>query len=455
MAVTKMAKCSPFMTALVSSDLPVSSSRHRALWFAGFCRERAKTMRGNSQVRRSRQAGQALVLAALGLTVFILAAGLGIDMGFLRYQKRLQQSAADSAAIAGAAQYGYNATPGSCLGVVTAAKTDSASNGFTDGDDQVTVTPSCPPTDGPHAGAAGYVEVLVTKIQPTFFVKIAGVNSATVTARAVAFLGSGPACVYALDQTIGNAFNSTGTVTLGCGVIDDSNSSGAYNVTGSFTAPFLGVVGGPADAALNVQTGIVPAADPLANVQPPSAGACTPTNTRVNFTGQPVVTVSAGTYCSGLTISGNSSVTFAPGTYVILGGGLTITGNPSVNASNVTFYVTYDGSHPYGPVTLSGNGNANFSAPTSGSLAGMLFFQDRTVPVSTSAGEASTISGSASNTFAGAIYFPTTALSFAGNSAPSGSTVLVGDTVTINGATNLDGSVPPGQSQIKAAVLVE
>jgi Putative Flp pilus-assembly TadE/G-like len=421
-----------------------------------FFAERAKAMPENSPMRRSKQAGQALVLAALGLTVFLLAAGLGIDMGFLRYQKRLQQSAADSAAIAGAAQYGYNATPGSCLGVATAAKTDSASNGFTDGADQVTVTPSCPPADGPHAGAAGYVEVLVTKIQPTFFVKIAGVNSATVTARAVAFLGNGPACVYTLDPSAANAFTSTSgsVVTLGCGVIDDSNSSNAWNVTNYFP-PFLGVVGGPADPSDHVQTHIVPAADPLANVQPPSAGACTPTTTRVNFTGQPVVTISPGTYCSGLTISGNTSVTFAAGTYVILGGGLTITGNTSVNASNVTFYITYDGSHPYGPVTLSGNGNANFSAPTSGSLAGMLFFQDRTVAISTSPGEASTVSGGASNTFEGAIYFPTTALSFFGNSSPTGSTVLVGDTVTISGATNLDGSVPPGQSQIKAAVLVE
>ena len=57
----------------------------------------------NSSMTRGKEAGQALVLAAMGLTLFILAAGLGIDMGFLRYQKRLQQSAADSAAIAGAA----------------------------------------------------------------------------------------------------------------------------------------------------------------------------------------------------------------------------------------------------------------------------------------------------------------------------------------------------------------
>src|SRR5580700_11260745 len=106
---------------------------------------------GGAMMRKNER-GQALLPAAVGLTVFILAAGLGIDMGYLRYEKRLQQSAADSAAIAGAAQYGYESSV--CDGSVsTAAKTDSASNGFTDGSNHVTVTPSCPPSDGPHAGA--------------------------------------------------------------------------------------------------------------------------------------------------------------------------------------------------------------------------------------------------------------------------------------------------------------
>src|SRR5580704_6808961 len=52
----------------------------------------------------SRESGQALLAAAFSLIVLLGAAGLAIDMGYLRYQKRLQQSAADSAALAGAAE---------------------------------------------------------------------------------------------------------------------------------------------------------------------------------------------------------------------------------------------------------------------------------------------------------------------------------------------------------------
>jgi Putative Flp pilus-assembly TadE/G-like len=397
---------------------------------------------------RKNEKGQALLLAAVGLTVFILAAGLGIDMGYLRYEKRLQQSAADSAAIAGAAQYGYEGAV--CDSTVSsAAKTDSASNGFTDGSNQVTVTASCPPNDGPHAGLSGYVEVLVSQVQPTFFMRIVGVNSATVTARAVAFLGNGPACVYALDPSAAEALNITSSVTVGCGVIDDSNASNALTASGTLTAPFIGVVGGVSgDSPSSMQTGIVPAADPLASVPAPAVGACTFPN---SFTGTGSVTISPGTYCGGLTVTGKSSVTFSAGTYVILGGGLTITGNSSVTANNVTFYLTFNGTYAYGPVTVSGNSNATFSAPTSGSLNGMLFFQDRTVPSSTSPSEASTLTGDA---FVGAVYFPTTSLTFTENSSSAVSTILVGDTVTIGSPTNIS-NVSAGQSPIKDAVLVE
>ena len=51
---------------------------------------------------RRKQSGQVMVSAALMLVVLLGFAGLGIDMGVLRYEKRLQQTAADGAAIAAA-----------------------------------------------------------------------------------------------------------------------------------------------------------------------------------------------------------------------------------------------------------------------------------------------------------------------------------------------------------------
>src|SRR5215469_1030093 len=79
-------------------------------------------------MRRKSEAGQAVIFTALALTVLLGFAGLGIDMGVMRYEKRLQQTAADSAAIAGADDLRYNGGSG----VTLAAQNASAGNGFTD-----------------------------------------------------------------------------------------------------------------------------------------------------------------------------------------------------------------------------------------------------------------------------------------------------------------------------------
>src|ERR1700722_4291178 len=141
-----------------------------------------------------KQAGQGLVSAALMLVVLLGFVGLGIDMGVIRYEKRMEQTAADGAAIAAAT----NLPPFS--GNQTAALNASATNGFTDNTGggacvapptslavgSVTVTVCNGPSTGPHAGDIHYVEAYVSAGQPTYFMKIFGVTSETVTARAVA-----------------------------------------------------------------------------------------------------------------------------------------------------------------------------------------------------------------------------------------------------------------------------
>ena len=181
-------------------------------------------------MKRKNEAGQALVFAAVGLAVLMGFAGLGIDMGMLRYQKRLQQTAADSGALAGANNLAFPASGG----ITTGAKNASAGNGFTDGANNVTVTVNNPPTSGPHNGDAHYVEVLVTAVQPTYFMKVLGINSQTVTARAVATnvsgLTQGGGCLYTLGAPSSaiEGVNINGHATLNaitCGIADNGNFS--------------------------------------------------------------------------------------------------------------------------------------------------------------------------------------------------------------------------------------
>ena len=394
---------------------------------------------------RGKETGQALVMAAMGLTVFILAAGLAIDMGFLRYQKRLQQSAADSAAIAGAAEIPFSGcSTGSCPG----ATTDSASNGFTDGTDNVTVTVYSPPNDGPHAGLAGYVEVLVTKIQPTFFVKIAGVNSATVTARAVAYLsGNFQNCMYALGTGNGGITNNGDVSAPSCGIMSNHNvrSTGG----GSITAREIGAVGtASGNNHPTPKTGIVPAADPLSYLQPPATGGCLAGGAG-NVTGTVSVILNPGNYCGGISIAGTQSVTFNPGIYTITGGGLTFSGpSGTISGTGVTLYIGASG----GTVTLGAGQTVNLSAPTTGADAGILFYQD---PGNTSA---ATINGASGSQFEGAFYFPAADLTITATGNTAAYTIAVAKSLTL-GPSAVDfpsnfASLPNG-SPIKNAVLVE
>ena len=159
---------------------------------------------------RKNQSGQALISTVLALTVLLGVGGLAMDMGVLRYEKRLQQTAADAAAVAGAS----NLTHG---GVTTGAQSASAANGFTDGINNVTVTINNPPASGPHSGNGNYVEALVVAVQPTYFMRIFGINSETIAARAVATNVSGGAnsgCLYTLGRRLAALRESASTGAL-------------------------------------------------------------------------------------------------------------------------------------------------------------------------------------------------------------------------------------------------
>lgn len=399
-------------------------------------------------MRRRKEAGQALVLTAFALTLLTSAAGLGIDMGYLRYQKRLQQSAADSAAIAGASDISYN-------NVTAAAKTDSASNGYTDGSNNVTVTVYNPPNDGPHAGVADYVEVLVKKVQPTFFMRILGVYSTPVIARAVAYLsGNAKSCMYAIGTGGGNGIlnNGTGSISApNCGIID--NQSMLNNGTGSITASSIGVVGsvtnnGTGSISPTPVTGIVPASDPLAYLQPPTPGACLP-STAGDFNGTGTGTMSQGNYCNGISVNGTINVTLNPGIYTITGGGITFNGTGTITGTGVTLYIGSSG----GSLTLNGTQAFNLSAPTTGADAGILFYQDR--------GNTSgaTINGTQTSKLEGAIYIPSGQLTLNGTGSTAAYFISVAKSYVLNGTGTLNFPSNyaglPGGSPIKDAILVE
>jgi hypothetical protein len=362
--------------------------------------------RSQTAVRR-REAGQALVFTALAIVVLMGFAGLGIDMGILRYEKRLQQNAADAAAIAGASNLNFG-------GVQTAAQSAAAANGFTDNGGGVlgnctasgaAVGTICVqvstngPSIGPHQGQLNYVEAYVSVVQPTYFMRILNISKQVVTARAVAGDIGGPTCIYTTGAAP-NQIDINGTINAaGCGIVDDGNLS-ATGAAPIINASSVGVVGTAAPIAPPANTGIPAAGDPLGYLTALTPPLCTNSlifngpmgGTPANFNATP------GTYC-GISITGNADVTFAPGLYIITQNGFSDTGTGTLTGNGVTFYLGG------GPLNLSGGITqttltAPTTSPSTGVPPGILFWQAPTNLVS------NTITLPGTTDLEGVLYFP-------------------------------------------------
>lgn len=439
-------------------------------------------------MRRKQEAGQALVLAAVGLVALIGFTGLGIDMGAMRYQKRLQQTAVDAAAIAGATNLTYG-------GVQTGAQNASAGNGFTDNTGggacatpptnlaltSVTVTVCNPPSTGPHIGNANYVEAFVSVGQPTYFMRIFGINTKTITARAVAtnYSGGGgggganTGCLFTLGPPSSSieGVNINGNAVLNaptCGIIDNGNyntqgnaltvSAGTFGVSGSANVSGKGgSVTCTSGQTACPEYGVPASPNPLANLAPPCSP-CTATGS-ITISGAGTYVENPGIYSS-ISISGTGkkaapSVTFNPGVYVVTGGTFSVSGNASIVGTGVTFYFTNGAT-----IVATGGGNVpdfNFTPPTSGTYQGILFYQD---PKDTAA---PSLGGDNNSTFGGIIYFPSVQLTFFGNNVTYATGVVIADsvslsgnpTVNLQGAAGLPGAALPPSFTVGTAFLVE
>jgi hypothetical protein len=442
-------------------------------------------------MRNKNEAGQALIFTAAALVVLMGFAGLAIDMGVLRHDKRLQQTAADAAAIAGASNLAF--------GGVTEGAQDAASRvGYTDnGGGEVSdcagaavgticVEVNNTPGTGPHKGQAGYVEVLVAEVHPTYFMKVLGINSETITARAVAANLGGNGCLYTLGSPSSSieGINVNGSATLnasGCGIVDNGKfdtegeatiSANTFAVSGSSNGSAEGgsvtcTMPGPCPTY-----GIPAAGDPLSQLTAPCTsclggttitvlGGGKPCSTGCAFSGG-IYTISPGTYCS-ITINGAASdeVVFSPGVYIIDGIGpmsagcpsasLNILGSDTISGTGVTFYFTNSST-----INMTGTPTVTLTAPdSSGTYPGILMYQDRNDTNTTGP----LLGGNDGSNYDGALYFPEAQLTFGGAGTSINVGVVVSNSISFsNGPTvNLLGSagLPPGVNPIKNATLVE
>ncbi|HWZ31623.1 MAG TPA: pilus assembly protein TadG-related protein [Bryobacteraceae bacterium] len=420
--------------------------------------------------RRASEKGVLTIAFAFMAVVLIGFTGLAIDVGYLQWQKRGIQGAADAAAMGALREMERNQTD-----LAAAGQNDAAMNGFVNGQNNTTITINNPPTSGSYSGNVVAVEAIVTKRVPTFFMMIFGQTGVNVSARAVARTtsseGSIGACIFVLNPTQKAALEIGGTsmnLSTQCGVVVNSTDSAAFKMDSGVQFTLgnnakVGVVGGGAGDgwSINGQSSLIDANnnnapeqpvniqafnDPLAGVKGPTAATVTGgvqgNNFKVDQTHMPTGNVQPGVYCGGISVqSTTGTLNFAPGVYVLAGGGLTINAGATVVANGVTFYNTTANSDSWGcggsggfsPISIAGSASVTMSAPTATDPIGLLFFQDRNVFDS----RLNNIAGNSNSSYNGALYFKNSPLQFAGTSGNKGYMVLVADTMKINGTSNL------------------
>jgi len=91
-------------------------------------------------------------------------------------------------------------------------------------------------------------------------------------------------------------------------------------------------------------------------------------------------------------------------------------------------------------VTINGGAELNLSGPTSGTYAGVLFYQDRRASNS----DGNRINGNANSSFQGAFYFPSQGLDFNGTSGMQTECVqIAARRVTFIGNSTIVNQCPP------------
>jgi hypothetical protein len=433
--------------------------------------------------------------------------GMVTDLGYMHYVKMKAQTAAELAAKSAAidlhATVGGSLTSCSTLVVCASTITQCPANittpnnsievgcmyaeqhGFQPtgkqnityqtGGPSLTGTSATPPTVSGISGISFWVTYRVVQQVPQMFSAVLGFPNGIVAARSTAVVTGASDCIYVMDPAASSAMNVNGTANLssGCGLYVNSSSGTALTCNGhgspppyAYDAPEYDVVGGYSCGAMKggtPNTGVSHITDPLASLPVPATApyVCNQTNFQVNASSATTnVPLSPGVYCGGITVK-KGIAQFGSGTYILVGGGLsTQNANSSIDASaGVFIYNTYGTvggvTYPYAGMNIVANSAANMKAMTTGTYAGILYFEDRSV----SAGYTDTFSGGSSSTYTGTLYAIKSEIDLYGNPSLTSAdyTMVVADKFQLTGDSSFNNnySTLPTGNPLQQVALVE
>ena len=431
--------------------MTTQNSVRRAYPLARFARRFLRNRRGNIAA-----------MTALLLVPLVTIMGVATQAGSWYLMQRALQNAADSAAIAAATNGGNGGTD-----YVTEAKSVSASYGFTNGSNNVTVTVPAPTT---YAGVTSCAtsscyNVKISTVAPLYMLQLIGYTGnatagssrgQTITAGALATTKTinAPFCLTALgtgNQAI--RMNGVPFSTIAC----DVESNGGSNCNGhQLTTGYSDTVSTTQnDCGSRQHLGAPSTTDPYA-----SLASNIPANPCGTYYTEPVHphdpplpasnkwtanSVPANPVCGDYQLQNNITIS-TDSVLVVENGNLDLNGFTlsTTGTAGLTIILTGTSSSSYSHI-IEGGGTLNISSPTSGTWSGMTIYQDPNV-----ASQTMTYSGnSPAWDISGIVYLPKTAFTASGGvlQATNGHAcfVLVVNTILVNGTGNLFYANPTSQ----------
>ena len=279
------------------------------------------------------------------------------------------------------------------------------------------------------------------------FGRLFGTNTIPANVTAAATKQTTPVCVLGLNGRDNGSFDINGNPSFNasCAVQANSTSSSGMSQEGkaAVKAKKFGVTGGsktnnfsppPSERSSAI-------ADPYARLPFPPYSSCG--NNPKGLDIKEPTTLSPGTYCGGITISGSDAkVKLLPGIYVVVDGPFWVKGGGTVTGSEVMIAFTGVDATLY----LWGNSSVTLTSPKSGTYMNMQFMADRNNPDTQKAwvsigGAAGNPDGAPKLDFDGVAYFATQNVWMFGNSvikANSPTMSIVADKIWVQGSATVD-----------------
>lgn len=378
---------------------------------------------------RADRTGNVALLFSLAVLPVMAAVGGAIDFGAIGMLKSKMQAAADRGAIQAGKELRL-AQMGQSSAVTTIAQ-NYATTALAD----VNGNLSNVAVKAALLNNNASIRVTVTASYQPKLLRFMNIQSVQLSAQSTASSVGYPICALALDPAASQSIyaRTQAQVTAQfCAMQANSKDPQAISTQGNakMTAGAIcssGGYKGNFTPAPITDCPVIP--DPLAARPAPPVGGCTYTNQVV--TGG-TMTLMPGNYCGGLYVTAGATVTLSPGVYVMSNGPLKVDGGSSFTANSAGIYLTGTGA----TLSFGADTTINLTAPTSGPMAGLLIFEDRSAP----SGQVHYLYSDNAPTMLGTIYLPRNQLYVETNkdvSKASAFTIIVANSLFVSKGSNL------------------